>query len=95
MRKGFAQTVMLVATALLAVTQAAEAHGIAGNRYFDGTLCFDDPAVADEAILPLHQNLAFPSQGSNVDENRINWAFARLLTRVRGFALENADFEFF
>ena len=37
--------------------QSAEAHGIAGNRYFDCTLAFDDPAVADEAILPLYQNL--------------------------------------
>jgi hypothetical protein len=24
---------------------AAHAHGIAGNRYFVGTLTFDDPAV--------------------------------------------------
>jgi hypothetical protein len=29
-------------------TESAEAHGIAGNRYFDGTVTFDDPAVADE-----------------------------------------------
>ena len=33
----------------------AHAHGIAGNRYFDGTLTFDDPAVADEAILPYYE----------------------------------------
>ena len=30
---------------------SAKAHGIAGNRYFDGTMTFDDPAVADEAIV--------------------------------------------
>jgi hypothetical protein len=30
---------------------SSEAHGIAGNRYFPGTLTFDDPAVADELIL--------------------------------------------
>ena len=59
---------------------SAHAHGIAGNRYFDGTLTFDDPAVADEAILPYYENLAFPMQGSNATQNRINWAFARLLT---------------
>jgi hypothetical protein len=58
----------------------AHAHGIAGNRYFDGTLTFDDPAVADEAILPYYENLAFPTQGSNATQSRINWAFARLLT---------------
>ena len=39
---------------------SAHAHGIAGNRYFDGTLTFDDPAVADEAILPYYDNLNFP-----------------------------------
>jgi hypothetical protein len=36
----------------LAVVPSADAHGIAGNRYFPGTLTFDDPAVADELILP-------------------------------------------
>jgi hypothetical protein len=44
--------------------------------------------VADEAILPLYQNLAFPSQGSNVDENRINLAFARLLTPTLAFVAD-------
>jgi hypothetical protein len=34
-----------VASALV-WAQAAYAHGIAGNRFFDGTLSFDDPAVA-------------------------------------------------
>jgi hypothetical protein len=49
----------------------ANGHGIAGNRYFDGTLTFDDPAVADEAIVPNHANANFPMQGSSVSENRI------------------------
>src|SRR5215469_8738637 len=78
----------LVLVSLLAGAQPALAHGIAGNRYFDGTLTFDDPAVADEAILPLYQNLAYPAQGSNVDENRINWAFARLLTPTLAFVAD-------
>jgi hypothetical protein len=43
---------------------SAHAHGIAGNRYFDGTLTFDDPAVADEAILPYYDNLNFPRRVS-------------------------------
>ena len=47
MRSGFAQTAMLV-VALLTAAQTAHAHGIAGNRYFDGKLTFDDPAVATE-----------------------------------------------
>lgn len=60
--------------------ETAHAHGIAGNRYFDGTMTFDDPAVADEAVLPLLTFQQFPTQGSPVSENRINAAFARLLT---------------
>jgi hypothetical protein len=71
-----------ILVALLACPHAAHAHGIAGNRYFDGTLTFDDPAVADEAILPYYTRLDFPTQGSNAVENRINWSFARLLTPV-------------
>ena len=54
--------------------------GIAANRYFDGTLTFDDPTVADEAILPYYTYLEQPTQGSNAIENRINSSFARLLT---------------
>lgn len=69
--------------------QNAHAHGIAGNRYFDGTLTFDDPAVADEAILPYYANLAFPARGSNTTENRINWAFARLLTPTLAFTIDS------
>src|SRR5437660_1247146 len=42
----------LIALAMLAGVHSAYAHGIAGNRFFPGTLSFDDPAVADEAILP-------------------------------------------
>jgi hypothetical protein len=79
--------------ALLFVTlvwvQSAEAHGIAGNRYFDGTLTFDDPAVADEAILPYWSHLDFPAQGSNTSENRINWAFARLLTPTLALTVDS------
>ena len=65
-----------------------DAHGIAGNRYFDGTLSFDDPAVADEAILPYYAQLDFPAQGSNTSENRLNWAFARLLTPTLAFTAD-------
>jgi hypothetical protein len=43
-------------------------------------LTFDDPAVADQAILPYYANSTFPTQGSDTTENRINWTFARLLT---------------
>jgi hypothetical protein len=47
----------LTAILLLISTGAAHADGIAGNRFFVGTLTFDDPAVADEAILPASRQL--------------------------------------
>jgi hypothetical protein len=65
------------------------AHGIAGNRFFAGTLTFDDPAVADEAILPLYNHLDYPTQGSNVSENRINATFDRLLAPTLAFTIDS------
>lgn len=56
---------------------------------FAGTLGFDDPAVADEAILPLYGYLSYPTQGSNVSENRINAAFDRLLTPTLAFTIDS------
>lgn len=76
--------------AALLWTQAADAHGIAGNRYFAGTVTFDDPAVADELILPNFSYLNYPAQGSDVSENRINGAFARLLTPTLAFTIDSA-----
>jgi len=43
---------LLIILATLGGINHAHAHGIAGNRFFPGTLSFDDPAVADEAIVP-------------------------------------------
>lgn len=69
---------------------SAHAHGIAGNRYFAGTMTFDDPSVANELILPNFSYLAYPAQGSNVAESRINGAFARLLTPTLSFTIDSA-----
>ena len=65
---------------ILAGCHAAAAHGIVGNRLFPGTLTFDDPAVEDEAVLPLYSAGKYAAPGGNVAANRINWAFDRLLT---------------
>jgi hypothetical protein len=81
-----AMLVLLLASLL---PHSALAHGIAGNRYFDGTMTFDDPSVADEVILPYYSKSAFPAQGSNTTENRINWAFARLLTTNLAFTIDS------
>jgi hypothetical protein len=79
----------VVVLAALACAQTADGHGIAGNRYFDGTMTFDDPAVADEAILPLFIYQQYPAQDSGVAESRINVAFARLLTPTLAFTLDS------
>ena len=52
-------------------------------------MTFDDPAVADEAIVPNFSYLGYPTQGSSVTENRINWAFARLLTPTLAATLDS------
>src|SRR4029077_16015087 len=59
---------------------SASAHGIAGNRFFVGTLTFDDPSVADEAILPNFSTLNGPVERGSATENRFEWSFTRLLT---------------
>src|SRR5579863_318927 len=74
--------------AAFAFTSNVQAHGIAGNRLFPGTLSFDDSAVADEAILPLYTYIDYPTQGSNVSENRINATFNRLLTPTLAFTID-------
>ncbi|SFJ80333.1 hypothetical protein SAMN05216525_13666 [Bradyrhizobium sp. Gha] len=80
---------ILAMAAVSVCTQSARAHGIAGNRYFDGTMTFDDPAVADEAIVPDFSYLGYPTQDSNVQESRINWSFARLLTPTLAATLDS------
>src|ERR1700687_6392459 len=81
---------LLMALAAPPLSQTAYAHGIAGNRYFPGTLTFDDPAVADEAIVPNFSILKHPDGGAYVTDNRINWSFTRLLTPTVGVFIDNS-----
>ena len=76
--------------AMLGGIHSAHAHGIAGNRFFPGTLSFDDPAVADEAILPNFASFKSPVDGGNVVDNRFDWSFFRLLTPTLGFDIDGA-----
>jgi hypothetical protein len=71
-------------------TQSVRAHGIAGNRFFPGTLTFDDPAVSDEAIVPNLSYWNHPDGGGEVTDNRINYAFTRLLTPTVGIVIDNS-----
>jgi hypothetical protein len=60
---------LLIALAMLAGVHSAYAHGIAGNRFFPGTLSFDDPAVADEAILPNLASFESPVAETLTEKN--------------------------
>jgi len=74
---------------MLGGIHSAHAHGIAGNRFFPGTLAFDDPAVADEAIVPNFSSFKRPNGGGNVVDNRFDWAFFRLLTPTLGAGIDS------
>jgi hypothetical protein len=79
----------LTAAAVIAISHAAHAHGIVGNRVFPGTLAFDDPAVMDELILPAVSRLKHPGDGADVVDDRIGGAFSRLLTSTLAFEIES------
>jgi len=61
------------------VSSPSHAHGIAGNRFFPGTLNFDDPAVADELSITAGA-VRHPDDGGNVTDRGATISFARLLT---------------
>ena len=81
---------LLTILAMLGSIHSAHAHGIAGNRFFPGTLSFDDPAVADEAIVPNFLTFKGPTDGGNVVDKRFEWAFLRLLTPTIGVGMDGA-----
>jgi hypothetical protein len=62
---------VIAAAAALPIRSAADAHGIAGNRLFPGTLSFDDPAVADKfALTPSWVNLRAADGSAVTDSGR-------------------------
>src|ERR1700692_813250 len=79
-----------VALAAQPLLQPAHAPAIAGTRFFPGTLTIDDPAVADEAIIPNFSQLNHPDGGGEVTDNRINYSFTRLLTPTVGVVIDNS-----
>ena len=82
--------VLTIGSVVLLASQPAHAHGIAGNRFFPGTLTFDDPAVADEAIIPNLSYWNHPDGGGHITDNRINYSFTRLLTPTVGVFIDNS-----
>lgn len=72
--------------ALLAIPAGAQAHGIAGNRLFPGTLTFDDPAVADEFTGPILSRQKHPVPGGPVVlDTSVSAAISRIL--IPGLAI--------
>ena len=74
---------------MLGFAHSADAHGIAGNCFFPGRLSFDDPAVADEAIIPNFASSKRPAEGGDVVDNRYSWSLFRLLTKTVGVGIDS------
>jgi hypothetical protein len=73
----------------LILAHPASAHGIAGNRYFVGTLTFEDPSVADELVIG-YATLQHPAEdGGLVRDNLVPVSFMRLLTPDIAFGIDN------
>jgi hypothetical protein len=88
-RKGSIRNAVIAVT-LFGSAHSADAHGIAGNRFFVGTLTFDDPSIADEAIVPNFSTLNQPVKGGRAVDNRFDWSFTRLLTPVLQVQVDGA-----
>ena len=72
---------------VLGCVQSAQAHGIAGNRLFPGTLAFDDPAVSDDFAITTSMNGRL-FEGLDVTDRSVNLAFARLLTPTLSLGMD-------
>ena len=67
------------AFAALLPASLAQAHGIAGARFFPATLAVDDPAVADELSLPTVSHLD--------GETDVSGEYSKRLTSTLGISL--------
>src|SRR5450432_3933117 len=69
--------------------EPARAHGVAGARLFISTMLIDDPAVADEATLPMFFWLPQPeSPGTPATQQyQLNFEWDKRITENFGFAI--------
>ena len=74
-----ATAALVPACALVCAPICANAHGIAGDRFFPATLSVDDPAVADELSLPTVSNLD--------GETDVSGEYSKRLTSTLGISL--------
>ncbi|HET7875632.1 MAG TPA: hypothetical protein VFN71_08905, partial [Methylomirabilota bacterium] len=78
------------AAAALAAAAPAEAHGLAGKRFFPSTLTVDDPFVADELTLPSFLSIKRPREGDEpaTKETQISGEWTKRITRNLGLTFE-------
>jgi hypothetical protein len=74
----------------LLIPNTSLAHGIAGNRYFPGTLTFDDPAVADELVFGYSFLKRPVEDGTLATDDTVPLTFVRLLTPDIAFGIDTA-----
>lgn len=75
----------------LALSSAAHAHGIAGDRIFPATLTIDDPAVGDELTVPTFTYQPQSGSGGSPETNTYNYGFEwdKTITEHVGVAIND------
>ena len=72
---------LAIAAAAALLPSLADAHGVAGNRFFPATLTIDDPAVADELSLPTVSYME-----GDAAETSISGEYSKRLTSTFGLS---------
>lgn len=74
------------AAAVFVAAPTAQAHAIAGNRFFPATIASDDPGVADELSLPVVSEFR-PGDETALREMDVQGEWAKRLTRNLGISV--------
>src|SRR5271168_304164 len=78
---------LLTVLGVFALTPPASGHVIAGNRFFPGTLTFDDPSVGDEFSM-TGNTLPNATDRADVTDYGASLSFVRLLTPTLSFGVD-------
>jgi hypothetical protein len=81
---------LLVAGSIAATAAPAQAHGLAGKRFFPATLAIEDPFVADELSLPLVTHIKRPARGDEpaTRETEVSAELSKRITPDLGISIE-------
>jgi hypothetical protein len=74
---------------VIAVTESASAHGVAGKRFFPSTLVIEDPFVNDELTFSV-AHIKAPARGDEpaARETEVSGEFSKRITRDLGLSIE-------